>query len=83
MCSICFFYELMCLYLPRFRHITLQEKRSITTKKIVAIKCYCNDKEVVSSHCNKLHGNRLVQQKNLVAINPKYCNEQVDVITSL
>ena len=56
---------------------------SITTEKIVAIRCYCNDKKVVASHGNKLRGNRFVRQKNLVAINPKYCNEQVDAITFL
>ena len=37
MCSVCFYYELTCLYLALFRHITLQEKRSITTENIVAI----------------------------------------------
>ena len=62
---------------------SLQEKMSITTEKIVAIRCYCNGKKVVASRCNKLRGNRFIQQKNLVAINPKYCNKQVDAITSL
>ena len=51
--------------------------------KAVAIRCYCNGKKVVASRCNKLRDNRFIQQKNLVAINPKYCNEQVDAITSL
>ena len=83
MCFVCFFYKLVCLYLTRFRHITLQEKRYITTEKIVVIKCYCNNKEVVASRCNKLRSNRFVQQKNLVAIIPKFCNEQVDAVTSL
>ena len=70
-------------------HPTLQEKRSITTENIVAItKSRCNKvllqrQKVVASRCNKLRGNRFIQQKNLVAINPKYCNEQVDAITSL
>ena len=59
------------------------EKNRCNNYKVVAIRCYYNDKKVVASRCNKLRGNRFVQQKNLVAINPKYCNEQVDAITSL
>ena len=51
--------------------------------KVVAIRCYCNGKKVVASRCNKLRDNRFIQQKNLVVINPKYCNEQVNAITSL
>ena len=37
MCSVHFFYGLTCLYLTWFRHITQQEKSSITTIIIVAI----------------------------------------------
>ena len=58
-------------------------KNCCNNYKVVAIRCYCNGKKVVASHCNKLRGNRFIQQKNLVAINPKYCNIQVDAITSL
>ena len=52
-------------------------------QKVVAISCYCNDGKVVASRRNKLRDNRFIQQKNIVAINPKYCNKQVDAITSL
>ena len=68
---------------------SLQEKRSITTEKIVAITTKSLQLGVIAtkfffeSHCNKLRGNRFIQQKNLVVINPKHCNEQVDAITSL
>ena len=34
-------------------------------EKIVAISYYCNDKKVVGSRCNKLRGNRFMQQQKI------------------
>ena len=51
--------------------------------KVVAIRCYCNDKKVVASGCNKLRGNRFKQQKNHVAIIPKHrklCSSGVNTV---
>ena len=49
-------------------YLSLQEKRFNTKEKVVAIttnviviRCYCNDKKVNASHCNKVQGNRLMQ----------------------
>ena len=39
--------------------------------------------KIVTGRSNKLRGNKFIQQKTLIAINPKHCNEQVDAITSL
>ena len=61
----------------------LQRENHCNNYKVIVIRCYCNDEKVVASHYNKLRGNRFIQQKNRVAINPKYCNRQVDAITSL
>ena len=52
--------------------------------KIIAIRCYCNDKNVVASRRNKLRGSRFIQPKNLVAINPKqrkFCNSGVNTVS--
>ena len=49
-------------------------KNRCNNYKVVAIRCYCNDKKVIGSRCNKLRSNRFMQQKNLVAINFRYCN---------
>ena len=47
-------------------------KNSCNNYKVVAIRCYCNDKKVVVIRHNKLRGNRFKQQKNHVAIIPKH-----------
>ena len=65
------------------KKVYYNRKNRCNNYKVVTIRYYCNDEKVVASHCNKLRGNRFVQQKNLDAINPKYCNKQVDAITSL
>ena len=51
--------------------------------KVFGIRCYCSDKKVVASRRNKLRGNRFIQQKNLVAVNPKHrkqCNFGVNTV---
>ena len=80
----------MCLYLTWFWHITLQENRSITTEKIIAITTKSLQYGFIATTKNFLQAvvinseaMGLYNKKNLVAINPKYCNEQVDAITSL
>ena len=49
-------------------------KNRCNNYKVIAIRCYCNDKKVIGNRCNKLRSNRFMQQKNLVAINFRYCN---------
>ena len=80
----------MCLYLTWFWHITLQENRSITTEKIIAITTkslqygfIATTKKFLQAVVINSEAMGLYNKKNLVAINPKYCNEQVDAITSL
>ena len=51
--------------------------------KVFAVRCYCKEKKVVASRCNKLQGNRFIQQKNLIAVNPKHrklCNFGVNTV---
>ena len=55
------------------RHVTTG-KNHCNNYKVVAIRCYCNDKKATGSCCNKLRDNRFMQQKNLIAINFTYCN---------
>ena len=78
MCSVCFFYELKCLYLTWFRHITLQDKRSITTEKIVAITTMSLQYGVIGTTKKSLkaviinsEAIVLFNKKNHVAINSK------------
>ena len=50
---------------------------------VFAIRCCCDDKNVVASRRNKLRGNRFIQQKNLVAIIPKHrklCSMEVKTV---
>ena len=65
-----------------FLLITLQQKMFIITKKN-----RCNNIEVIAivyaKCCNKIWGNKFVLQKNFVAINLKYFNENFDVIIYL
>ena len=70
------------LYTTR-ENVYYNGKNHCNNYKVITIRCYCNDEKVVASRCNKLRDNRFIQPKNLVAINPKYCNTQVDAITSL
>ena len=55
----------------------------ITTKK----ENHCNNIEVIAivnaKCCNKIRDNKFVLQKNFVAINLKYFNENFDVIIYL
>ena len=50
-------------------------------------KKFCNNIEVIAivyaKGCNKIWGNKFVLQKNFVAINLKYFNENFDVIIYL
>ena len=50
-------------------------------------KNHCNNIEVIAivyaKGCNKIWGNKFVLQKNFVAINLKYFNENFDVIIYL
>ena len=67
----------VCIFDMIWTHNTTRKKIYYNGKnrcdkyKEIAIRCYYNDKKVVASHCNKLRGNRFIQQKNLVVINPK------------
>ena len=54
------------------KKIYQNRKNHCNNYKVVAIRCYCNDKQVVASYCNELRGNWFIRQKNLVAINPKH-----------
>ena len=62
---------------------TLQQKNVYYNKK----KNRCNNIEVIAivyaKCCNKIWGNKFVLQKNFVAINLKYFNENFDVIIYL
>ena len=60
-----------------------------TTTKNVSYnkKNHCNNIEVIAivyvKCCNKIWGNKFVLQKNFVAINLKYFNENFDIIIYL
>ena len=56
------------------KNVYYNGKNSCNNYKVVAIRCYCNNKKVVVIRHNKLHGNRFIQPKNLIAINPNIEN---------
>ena len=65
------------------KKICYNRKNRCINYKVVAIRCYCNDKKLVATRCNKLRGNRFIQQKNLVGINPKHiklCSQGVTTV---